>query len=145
MEITTPPYPTAALALDAAIRLIGGRKVLANMLDVSVAAVGNWKVRGVPIEHCVAIEQAVNEQVTRKDLRPDDWHKYWPELAQAPANSAKAATEAVATDATHETPAAALRTGTVRRHECRRLNDLPIDADRRHSGAPFQSPDAGVA
>ena len=26
------------------------------------------------------IEQATNGEVTRKDLRPDDWHLIWPEL-----------------------------------------------------------------
>ncbi|MDP2827873.1 MAG: YdaS family helix-turn-helix protein [Sulfuricellaceae bacterium] len=28
----------------------------------------------------VAIEQATSGQVTRQDLRPDDWHLIWPEL-----------------------------------------------------------------
>jgi DNA-binding transcriptional regulator YdaS (Cro superfamily) len=28
----------------------------------------------------VAIEQVTNGAVTRKDLRPDDWHLIWPEL-----------------------------------------------------------------
>ena len=32
-------------------------------------------------ERCVAIEQATNGAVARKDLRPDDWEKIWPELA----------------------------------------------------------------
>ncbi len=29
---------------------------------------------------CTKIERATNGQVTRKDLRPDDWHLIWPEL-----------------------------------------------------------------
>lgn len=33
---------------------------------------------------CVAIEEASGGQVTRRDLRPDDWGRFWPELrAQA--------------------------------------------------------------
>lgn len=32
---------------------------------------------------CVAIEQASNGEITRKVLRPDDWHLIWPELAAA--------------------------------------------------------------
>jgi len=36
----------------------------------------------VPVKHCVLIEQATNGVVTRKDLRPDDWHLIWPELAE---------------------------------------------------------------
>ena len=68
-------------AIDTAARVVGSRVFLAEKLDVSVAAVGNWKQRGVPIEHCAAIEAATNSIVTRRDLRPDDWQKIWPELA----------------------------------------------------------------
>lgn len=31
-------------------------------------------------QYCVSIEKNSNGQVTRKDLRPDDWHLIWPEL-----------------------------------------------------------------
>lgn len=31
--------------------------------------------------NCVAIEQATQGRVTRKDLRPHDWASIWPELA----------------------------------------------------------------
>lgn len=31
----------------------------------------------VPISRALAIEEATNGSVTRKDLLPDDWHKYW--------------------------------------------------------------------
>lgn len=31
----------------------------------------------------VRIEQASGAQVTRRDLRPDDWRQIWPELADA--------------------------------------------------------------
>ncbi len=30
--------------------------------------------------YCVAIEKATGGAVSRKDLRPDDWHLIWPEL-----------------------------------------------------------------
>jgi DNA-binding transcriptional regulator YdaS (Cro superfamily) len=33
-------------------------------------------------ENCVSIEQATGGRVTRQDLRPDDWPKIWPELAE---------------------------------------------------------------
>jgi len=29
----------------------------------------------------VSIERATDGAVTRKDLRPEDWHEIWPELA----------------------------------------------------------------
>jgi DNA-binding transcriptional regulator YdaS (Cro superfamily) len=35
-------------------------------------------------EICVAIEQATEGAVTRRDLRPDDWFLIWPELAERP-------------------------------------------------------------
>lgn len=31
---------------------------------------------------CVAIERESGGVVTRRDLRPDDWHLIWPELAE---------------------------------------------------------------
>lgn len=31
-------------------------------------------------ENCVAIEQATAGAVSRRELRPDDWHRIWPEL-----------------------------------------------------------------
>ncbi len=30
--------------------------------------------------NCTAIERATGGVVTRRDLRPDDWHLIWPEL-----------------------------------------------------------------
>lgn len=37
----------------------------------------------VPIEHCVAIERLTAGAVTRRDLRPGDWYRIWPELVTA--------------------------------------------------------------
>lgn len=31
-------------------------------------------------EYCVAIERATGGAVRRWDLRPEDWHRIWPEL-----------------------------------------------------------------
>ena len=31
--------------------------------------------------YCRAIETATGGAVTRRDLRPNDWHRIWPELA----------------------------------------------------------------
>ena len=46
--------------------------------DVSAWLAGN---RPVPVHRCAAIESATGGAVTRRDLRPDDWHLIWPELA----------------------------------------------------------------
>ncbi|WJJ94022.1 transcriptional regulator [Neopusillimonas aromaticivorans] len=33
---------------------------------------------------CVSIEKESGGAVTRRDLRPDDWHEIWPELKGPP-------------------------------------------------------------
>ena len=67
-------------ALQTAIDRAGGVTNLANAIGVGQSAVSNWKARSgvVPIEHCPAIEEHTG--VKRWDLRPDDWHRHWPEL-----------------------------------------------------------------
>jgi len=47
---------------------------------LSQMASGN---RSVTPERASAIERATEGQVTRRDLRPDDWHEIWPELVEA--------------------------------------------------------------
>lgn len=44
--------------------------------------VQQWKVgiRPVPAQYCPAIERETRGAVTRRDLRPEDWHRIWPEL-----------------------------------------------------------------
>lgn len=67
--------------LDKACASAGGLTKLAAAIGQSSQTVSNWRDRGVPVVHCAAIEQATNGAVTRRDLRPDDWHRIWPELA----------------------------------------------------------------
>lgn len=58
---------------------------LGAILGVTKSAVHQWTNpdRDVPVEHCFAIEQATGGKVTRRDLRPNDWQKIWPELSDA--------------------------------------------------------------
>lgn len=63
------------------IELAGGVNALAEHLDQTATTVSNWRKREVPPIHCRAIEALTGISV--KELRPDDWHKYWPELAEA--------------------------------------------------------------
>ena len=81
--------------IDKAADIIGSQTALAAVLGVSKGAVSQWKDedRRVPAAHCVAIEQHTKGAITRRDLRPDDWHLIWPELAK-PARKAKPTTEA---------------------------------------------------
>lgn len=58
------------------------RDVLATAVGVSLGMLSQWKnkTRPVSARRCIAIENATKGQVTRKDLRPDDWAIIWPEL-----------------------------------------------------------------
>lgn len=63
----------------------GSISKLANQIGAHAPDVSSWASesedsRSVPVVHCVRIEQVTEGQVTRKDLRPDDWHLIWPEL-----------------------------------------------------------------
>ncbi len=60
---------------------------LARKLGISPVLISQWRSgnRPIPLERCVPIEQATDGLVTRKDLRPDDWHLIWPELKKSDA------------------------------------------------------------
>lgn len=51
-------------------------------------------LRPVPVEWCADIERVTNGAVTRRDLRPDDWKRIWPELAAPTQGSAQEAEHA---------------------------------------------------
>lgn len=68
-----------------AVECIGSQSALAEVVGVKQPTISEW-VRGdrpVPIERCVDIERATKRKVMRWDLRPDDWHRIWPELIGA--------------------------------------------------------------
>lgn len=94
-----------------AIGIFGSQAALAKALAVTPMAVGQWANPGahsrrVPPKQCVRIEALTEGRVTRRQLRPDDWADFWPELAGAPcadqnqpatpAHQARVATESVA-------------------------------------------------
>lgn len=56
---------------------------LAKRLGVPAISISYWanEKRFAPIKWCSMIEKLTDGLVTRKDLRPDDWRKIWPELA----------------------------------------------------------------
>ncbi len=66
-----------------AAKIVGGLSKLASMVGVSAPTMYEWKTsaRPVPIARCLSIEQATKGEVTRRDLRPNDWQHIWPELA----------------------------------------------------------------
>lgn len=60
----------------------GMQSVLAKHLGVSTGFINHISLgrRAVPIHHCLKIEEFTNGEVTRKDLRPDDWHLIWTDI-----------------------------------------------------------------
>lgn len=85
----------AAMTLNEFMALPGKRRAdFAKLIGVTPAMVSQWLdgTRPVSPERCVEIEQRTSGQVTRKDLRPTDWHRIWPELlASDTATTAQAA------------------------------------------------------
>lgn len=70
-------------ALSTAVALLGGQTALADAIGVRQQNVWNWLNRPgslIQPEHCAAIEVATGKKVRRWHLRPDDWHRIWPEL-----------------------------------------------------------------
>jgi DNA-binding transcriptional regulator YdaS (Cro superfamily) len=61
----------------------GSAVAISRALGVSEVMVSQWSkgVKAVPVKRCAALEAATHGAVTRKDLRPNDWHELWPELA----------------------------------------------------------------
>ncbi|WP_116609858.1 transcriptional regulator [Paraburkholderia unamae] len=69
--------------IEKACTKAGGLSALARALGVAPSTVHQWLVRDrpVPPKRCSAIERLMGGEVSRKDLRPDDWTDYWPELS----------------------------------------------------------------
>ena len=70
------------LPVREACELMGGMNKLAKKLGLPPPVVSAWAAgtRPVPIIRCVEIEELTGGEVTRKQLRPDDWWQIWPEL-----------------------------------------------------------------
>lgn len=62
----------------------GSAQALSRRIGAHAPDVSMWarKERPVPVARCIEIERATDGQVTRQELRPDDWHKIWPELVE---------------------------------------------------------------
>lgn len=83
-NITIVKQTTSYQALDEAIAYMAGVGKLAGAIGVGQSVISNWRARGTLPDaiYCVAIERATQGAVTRQDLRPDDWQKIWPEIAE---------------------------------------------------------------
>ena len=60
----------------------------ARAIKVSPALLHQWieGIRPVAIPQCVVIERETGGKVSRKELRPDDWDKIWPDLTPDASN-----------------------------------------------------------
>lgn len=60
------------------------QRELATKLAITPVLINQWanQKRPIPPERCVEIERATDGEVTRPELRPDDWQRIWPELAE---------------------------------------------------------------
>jgi len=78
METQKTPFKVAC-------DIVGSQAEMARILDITPGMVSQLVNghRPVPIEHCLAIERAVSGQVTRQSLRPKDFRRIWPDLAEA--------------------------------------------------------------
>ena len=65
-----------------AAKKVGSMNALALLLGVQPPTVHQWRngIRPVPVDKCLAIEKATGGLVTRKQLRPKDWHLIWPDV-----------------------------------------------------------------
>ena len=57
---------------------------VAKVASVTAGRVGHWcrELDEPPPAKCVLLEKWSKGQVTRQDLRPNDWHLIWPELVE---------------------------------------------------------------
>lgn len=72
-------YPNAHVSK--AIELLGGPTQAARRLNLpSYQTAQAWCRQGrVPAKYCKTIERELGGKVKARQLRPDDWHLYWPE------------------------------------------------------------------
>lgn len=63
---------------------------LSRQIGAPISNMSDWASgrRPVPVERCADIERGTGGVVTRRDLRPDDRQRIWPELAQQKSSDA---------------------------------------------------------
>ena len=68
--------------LNNAISTLGGLSKFSKAIGVRPPTVSEWSTgkRPVPIKRCVQIEKLTGGVVTRKDLRPNDYHEIWTDI-----------------------------------------------------------------
>mgnify|MGYP003352363336 FL=1 len=55
---------------------------LARDLGLRRQNIQGWKTNGIPARYCPQLEQMTGGKVSRKEMRPNDWMQFWPELGE---------------------------------------------------------------
>lgn len=74
------------------LELAGGHAEVARILGYSDRRnVWTWTndLKPFPPYHCVTLERHFSGAIKRDELRPHDWKKHWPELAEKTAHASK--------------------------------------------------------
>lgn len=75
----------SAMNLNDWLKQERGRQTgLARHLGIKPPQVADWisQDKPVPVVHMAEIEAYTDGAVTRRDMRPTDWQRIWPELAR---------------------------------------------------------------
>lgn len=76
---------TVSQAIERVVQVVGSKTVLAEALGVKTANISQWikGSRRISPRRCEQIEQLSLGAINRRDLRPDDWRRYWAATAKA--------------------------------------------------------------
>lgn len=66
------------------IDLLGGTAKVSKLCKVSMPAVAQWKLKGMPSDKLMLLAATLEKEshglITRKDIFPKTWKLIWPEL-----------------------------------------------------------------
>lgn len=98
LDFASPSGKLNGMEIGSWLKAQKGRSIaLSRLINVPPSFVTKMakKEKEVPAEHCRAIVDFTDGAVTVQELRPNDWFKYWQELAVPPVDGAGAAIENV--------------------------------------------------
>ncbi len=76
--------------VERVVAALGISKVdLGRKFEVSKSVVNSWRITGIPGKYCESLERMLentSDPMTKKDMRPFDWKKIFPELTISSGN-----------------------------------------------------------
>lgn len=72
-----------SLSANDLIDKLGGPTAVAKLLNIKPPSVHAWRAGGIPDDKLIRLAPTCEKMgiATRRELRPNDWHEIWPELA----------------------------------------------------------------